>query len=259
MNGYPLIIGHDGCEGSPPGTEASVQKAFEAGADIAEVDVRPTRDGVVILRHDKDIALTSGEHILISETSYEDIRDLEARGDLDFSQSGESITRLDEVFEYVRGTNRLLNVDVKGKYSIDSALRTIEGAGIRDNVMISGCDLDMAKYVRERCPEIDVVLNVDEESGSTVPLTGEIVEELYVSLVSAGCRGINMDYRHCTADTLRFFQNRHIPVCVWTVDDDDAIKRFIGLGVHTITTNRVSRAAGLRRHCREYCREIVAT
>ena len=58
--GGPLVLGHRGAPGYRPElTRASLLLAIEQGADALEIDVVPTRDGVLILRHDRDLADTT--------------------------------------------------------------------------------------------------------------------------------------------------------------------------------------------------------
>jgi glycerophosphoryl diester phosphodiesterase len=56
----PLVIGHRGAPGYlPEHTRASLLLALEQGADALEIDVVPTRDGVLVVRHDRDLAGTT--------------------------------------------------------------------------------------------------------------------------------------------------------------------------------------------------------
>jgi glycerophosphoryl diester phosphodiesterase len=56
----PLIIGHRGASGHrPEHTLASYELAIELGADFIEPDLVPTRDGVLIARHENEISETT--------------------------------------------------------------------------------------------------------------------------------------------------------------------------------------------------------
>jgi glycerophosphoryl diester phosphodiesterase len=56
----PLVIGHRGaCGYRPEHTRASFEMALEMGADALETDLVPTRDGVLICRHDAELSLTT--------------------------------------------------------------------------------------------------------------------------------------------------------------------------------------------------------
>src|SRR5215475_6688346 len=58
--GPPLVIGHRGSPGyRPEHTIASYELAIENGADFIEPDVVATGDGVLVARHENDIASTT--------------------------------------------------------------------------------------------------------------------------------------------------------------------------------------------------------
>jgi glycerophosphoryl diester phosphodiesterase len=57
---HPLVIAHRGASGSrPEHTLASYQLAIEQGADVIEPDLVPTRDGVLVARHENEIGGTT--------------------------------------------------------------------------------------------------------------------------------------------------------------------------------------------------------
>jgi glycerophosphoryl diester phosphodiesterase len=56
----PLVIGHRGASGHrPEHTGLAYRLAWRSGADSVEPDVVSTRDGVLVCRHDLDLALTT--------------------------------------------------------------------------------------------------------------------------------------------------------------------------------------------------------
>jgi glycerophosphoryl diester phosphodiesterase len=56
----PLVIGHRGASGyRPEHTLASYRLAIEMGADYVEPDLVPTRDGVLVARHENEISGTT--------------------------------------------------------------------------------------------------------------------------------------------------------------------------------------------------------
>ena len=58
--GVKEVIGHMGSCGDRPGnTLASIRRAIEAKSHVAEVDVRTTKDGVLVCLHDTDVDRTT--------------------------------------------------------------------------------------------------------------------------------------------------------------------------------------------------------
>jgi len=60
MSPRPLVIAHRGASGHrPEHGEAAYRLAIELGADAIEPDIVPTRDGVLVLRHENEISGTT--------------------------------------------------------------------------------------------------------------------------------------------------------------------------------------------------------
>lgn len=92
-----MRIGHRGAAGhEPENTLRSIERAIEIGADLAEVDVQATRDGHLVLLHDKRVDRTTNGTGYLSDMSLEEIRSLDAG-------KGERIPTLEEVVKLASG------------------------------------------------------------------------------------------------------------------------------------------------------------
>jgi len=70
------IIGHRGARGlAPENTIAGLKKGLEHHVDELEFDLRVTKDGVVILHHNRHLVDPDGKKHLISECTYRELRD----------------------------------------------------------------------------------------------------------------------------------------------------------------------------------------
>lgn len=68
------VIGHRGARGlAPENTIASLKKALEHNVDEIEFDLRVTKDGVVVLHHDRDIIDPNGQHRRIAKYTYREL------------------------------------------------------------------------------------------------------------------------------------------------------------------------------------------
>ncbi|HON79306.1 MAG TPA: glycerophosphodiester phosphodiesterase family protein, partial [Spirochaetota bacterium] len=93
-------------------TLPAFQKAIEYGADMIELDVHLTKDGVPVVIHDNDIERTSNGKGDVSRFSLKELRQF----DVDFKKtSGDSfvpIPTLEEVIDLVKGKIQL-NIEIK--------------------------------------------------------------------------------------------------------------------------------------------------
>ena len=71
------------------------------------------------------------------------------------------------------------------------------------------------------------------------------VEHTCQTAIEHHCCGINVDFDSCRQELVSYGLRRYLPVAVWTVDDTPRMKAMIQMGVHSITTYRPRRLAGL--------------
>ena len=73
------VIGHRGARGlAPENTIAALQKGLEHHVDMLELDLRVTRDDVVILHHDPDLVDPDGHKHKISDNTYKTLKEHKA-------------------------------------------------------------------------------------------------------------------------------------------------------------------------------------
>lgn len=71
------IIGHRGAKGlAPENTLASLTKALTHNVDEIECDARVTNDGVAILEHDALMHDAAGQHYVVADHTYDELRSI---------------------------------------------------------------------------------------------------------------------------------------------------------------------------------------
>jgi len=234
----PLITAHEGSEGSVSNTLESVQAGISSGADIIEVDVRSTKDDIAILSHSEHIE-TSSYKVNISEKTLNELLSLEKRQLLQFQNKPGKITTLVDVFDLIKNTGKVLNLDVKDIKSIPSMVSAIKSEKMLDNVFISGCERESASFISKCYPELQVLLNIGNSVSSLFKgNNNDAVKTICRQATLAGCCGLNIPYQLCTQEFVNYAQMRFLPVSVWTIDDTEVMNNFINMGVYSITTNR---------------------
>ena len=105
---------HRGFSGKyPENTLLAFQKAIEAGADGAELDVQLTKDGEVVIIHDETIDRTTDGKGYVVDYTYDELSKFDAsyiyRGQMGFNK----IPTLREYFELVKDLDFITNVELK--------------------------------------------------------------------------------------------------------------------------------------------------
>lgn len=224
---------------TPPNSLQSVREGIKGGAEIIEVDIRSTKDGVAVLLHDGEVKTPSGMQRVQDLTSEE----------LNECTSAQKITLLEEVIPLIKEKHRMINLDVKEDLAIEPMIRTIEKFKMKDHVIITGCQKERATYLKGNYRDYQVLLNASANLYQTVE--GDIpsfVQSTIHDAISASCCGININYQLCSDELLHEARLRCLPVLVWTVDNVKDMVTFLNKDVHSITTNNVKALYELREY-----------
>ena len=109
----PLIIAHRGdISNAPENTLPAFQRACERGADGIELDVRLTRDGQLVVFHDRGLKRIGGIRGLVTNATLEEMRSLDVGNWFAPEFKGTQAPTLDEVFELLP-KDYLINVEMK--------------------------------------------------------------------------------------------------------------------------------------------------
>ena len=91
--GHSLAIAHRGAsDHAPENTLKAFQIAADLHAEMWELDVRLSVDGVCVVAHDDNLARMAGQELRVSEASWYDISALQL-------PEGQQVPRLEEVIE----------------------------------------------------------------------------------------------------------------------------------------------------------------
>ncbi|HXL03240.1 MAG TPA: glycerophosphodiester phosphodiesterase [Bacillota bacterium] len=226
----PFITAHSGCMNTASNSVDSIAQGIRFGADIIEIDVSVTSDGVPVLFHDYAIFFES-KSFPIREIGYRELKEYV-----------DGLMRLDEAFEIGDARERLFNLDIKDHEAYKIIADTVIASDMAEKVFVTGCDAKTAYRIKTYVPQIQVLLNAEMEIGN-IKNAGSNYDSLMCDIcnkaVSNYCCGINIDYRHCKDELVFAARRRGLLVFVWTIDDAKDMKAFLNLGVDSITTNEV--------------------
>ncbi len=244
----PLVIAHQGGDGLwPSNTLFAFEHAAELGVDVLEMDIHMTKDGIIVISHDKTVdRLTDGEG-LIKEKTLAEIQSFDAAYDwsplddgAEFPYRGQGITipTLDSVFE--RFPDYRMNIEIKqAEPSIAQPFcDLIRKHDMENKVLIASFNDDALVEFREICPGIAT-------SGSR----GQIKTFVYLHLAFLGrlyppnfsAVQVPIEDSGITILNSRFVNVAHargLWVDAWTIDDPAEMKMLIDIGVDGIITDR---------------------
>ncbi len=147
-----LVIAHRGAHAvAPENTLAAFRKAIELGCDYVEMDVRPTRDGALVIMHDATVDRTTDGAGKVADLTLARIRDLDAGVKRGKAWIGEKVPTFDDALAVCRGKIKVY-VDHKGGPPAD-VIATIERHRMLEDVVIYG-SVDALREFKRLRPEV---------------------------------------------------------------------------------------------------------
>jgi glycerophosphoryl diester phosphodiesterase len=223
-----VVTAHRGASSvAPENTLSAMVAAVEAGAEFAELDVGLSRDGEVVLMHDRTLDRTTNGTGNLGEHSLEELRGLEAGGWFSQEFTGEPIPTLREIIHFARGKLKL-NIEIKNSRDeptiAASVVDIIRSEDFVKECMVTSFSRETVEEVKRIAPEImtgfifgeDYPDDVFQGGWEVLSSNHKVVDSTFVAQAKAGGKRVH----------------------VWTVDDRDLMLRLIGLGVDGIISNR---------------------
>lgn len=128
---------HDLREALPENSLAGIDRCIALGVDVAELDVRRTRDGYLVLMHDDSVDRTTDGHGKVADLTLAAVRALRLRrdeGGPDAPLTDARVPTLDEALARARG-RIILNLDIQAGLHPD-VVAAVERAGQADGVIV---------------------------------------------------------------------------------------------------------------------------
>ena len=239
---FPMVVAHRGASASlPENTLEAFGAAFAAGAQVVELDIRLTGDGVPVVAHDGDLTRVSGgaSKDLIHELTAEAIR-----------SAAPAIPTLAEVLAFADGRGGL-DLEIKnvpwdpafepeGQSVLEAALGLLE-TSFAGPLLISSFNRATIERSRQLAAGIPTGLLVLPK----VPLAGELE---YAA--GAGHVFILPNVDALLEEGPSFVEKAHarkIRVGTWVVDDESTQETMFRWGVDAVASNDPGSAIAVLR------------
>jgi glycerophosphoryl diester phosphodiesterase len=235
---FPLITSHTGCMNTLDNTLLSVETGIRLGADVIEEDVRVTKDGIPVLAHDDAWRTVDGRECRISQMTFSEISELLIEVEHGERRETMRICKLEEMLPLIRASGKIANLDLKVDESIEPVAALVKKYDLLEQVILSGCEKERAMKAHRTHPKLRKLLNAD--AGVFLSMEyGEAVTQTCRDALAASCFGININYRLVRPELMDYAAAEGLSVYVWTVDDEANMKRFVDMGVASITARNV--------------------
>lgn len=224
------VIGHRGAAGlAPENTMSSFLKAVEIGADLVELDVQVTLDGVAVALHDEDLRRVAGVDLNVRRSSYRDLSGI--------SIGGEKIPTLEEILRiFAEKIGILIEIKIPGDE--DVVIDVVKRSGAEEKVAVISFHEEVLASVKKRLPRIPCGIVYSKPPG-------KIVEAK-----RAGLEIVLPRYPLATQKAVDLAHRMGIRVVAWTVNDEEWIMELARRGVDGIASDYPDIAVRIRSSLR---------
>lgn len=255
-----LNIAHRGARSlAPENTLLAAEKAFEIGADLWELDVAMTSDGEIVVIHDDTLERTSDAKLVypdrvpwkIETFTFAELRKLDfgswyvqtdpfkqIKSGAVTEEAAQKfanlpIPTLREALTFTKNNKWRVNVEIKdlggkpgNKDIVEKVVALIEELGMIDLVIISSFNHSYVQRARTANARISTAALVEDPDPDPVSLLRRLNAQAY-----------NPYIKTLIYDQVKQVTSSGGNVFVWTVNDEDTMRRLIDAGVSGIFTD----------------------
>jgi glycerophosphoryl diester phosphodiesterase len=216
----PFVIAHRGDSSNAlENSLESIRRALSLSVDMIEIDIRRSRDNGLYVMHDKMTGRTAGKNINIERATSDAIGRIRLN-------NGEPVPTLTNVIKAVAGSAGL-NLEIK---SNGAGLLTAEYFASSDYdgyILLSSFKEEEILAVRRALPLMPTSIIFDVFMAQDVP-----------SYKEQGYKIISLGKKTVSEKLVDTCHEQGIDVYVWTVDDEEEMRKFITWGVDGIYSNK---------------------
>lgn len=227
LNETYVVAHRAGAALAPENTLAALKRSIAVGADMAEVDVQMTKDGILVVLHDGNLERTTGLDCSVWAADYGAVQELDAGGWYSGEYGQERVPTLEQMAEAARGKIHLM-IEVKcdsdsGQELMERTVKLICAAQMEEECTIACADLSLLQKSKELDPGLDTVF-----IGEGMPLNpGGLT---YVDGYSIHLSGL-------TEGAVVQAKTAGKKVYAWTVNTEQEMETALNFGVDGLVTD----------------------
>ena len=215
---------------APENSLSAIQSALTLGADVIEIDVQMTSDGVVVVHHDLSLSRMTGVNRRISELTFEELQQYEiGRGFYD-NIEGERIPSLQQALALIDGqAGVLLDVKAYGSASelAEKIVTAVEEANMVEVALVQSFDYGFLEVVRGLNPNIQL---------------GQIMYYALGNLDRLDVDFYTIQKGMLNRELVRKARQANRGIWVWTVSNEEEMKEVLQYDIDGIITSHVTMA-----------------
>jgi len=205
----------------------SFQKAIELKADYIEFDVHQSKDGEIVIVHDAYVSHMDGQKYFIRDMIMKEIKSFDIG-------EGEKIPTLKELIKMAKG-NISLQCEVKGPNFSKDLIELLKQDNLIESSILSSFMFSELIALQSLEPNLKLGLLIPSVIGSSHKLM-----KYTQKAINNNFYAIHPYFKLINEEFIKFAHNNGLKVNVWTVNEENNMRKLINLGVDGIITDDIS-------------------
>ena len=247
----PTVGGHrgsrTGADGSvlPECTIDALLQAAALGANAVELDIQPTKDGVLVIHHDSTTSRLMQETVTIGDTNYEDLKDILYKEEYSTDGEGNFVPRTIDTLEdlfiaFADVPDTVLYIELKEvgteieESFVTELKRLIEAYDFLDRCVVITFDTGLVNVLYEKFPEVSLGYL---QSDCTQPVGAVLSKIEPINAVIAP------NYAAAPNDTAYDLYMRGVTLHAWTLNGTILDQYFVTGRFQCLLTDSISKVS----------------
>jgi len=217
----PYIVAHRGASFyEPENTLRAFELGIKQGADFIECDVRLSADGHLVIMHDPTLGRTTNGRGKIAKTTLSELRKLDAG-------KGEKIPLLGEVLDLAKQNNVGIIIEIKVSFAEKQVVELLVQEKMIEKTVVISFLFSVLHKCHELFPDLRTGFLFKAWDRASMWLASRVKAKLLCP---------RADF--LTAKTVEKAHKKNFEIMTWTVNNEEEMKRAVGLGVDYIGTDK---------------------
>ena len=200
-------------------------------SDGVEVDIRSTKDNVLLCLHDKSLLRTGGLDRKLKDLKYEEVKNIDVGSWFSSKWSEETLPSIEKVLRRMPEGKKIF-IEVKEEGLTDNLIEEINKSPVNnDCIRVISFYENVIKEIKEKTNlKANLLISFTQQNIS--------VNELKEKLVELKADGVGAEnHKLLNKEFVNEMRSVKKETHVWTVDDSDKALEYLKMGIASITTN----------------------
>ena len=218
----PLITAHRGDSSRfRENTLVAIKSAIDSGADIVEIDIRESKDGEVVVLHDRTLIRLWGYESEVNALTLDEVTSL--------GFGSNRVPTLKQTLELFVDRPSMLMIDMDTSEHAESALKVVKDSPLSSESIIWCGDVEAMRVIRKGSPEARIWFPWNQPEMPTLDLIKDVRPEY-----------INSHYSYWNREKVAHVHSLGLKTSAWTIDDAPTLRWAKEIGIDSVTSNQLN-------------------